>query len=959
MNKHHSHRAFLERFYDLSIGRKQAISLVVCQLVPIIGFGVGSTLVLMNSLRTQLLSQAKSEAAVTETNYNIKVNQMGFGSRGQSDNPAIINAARAHQQGEPLRGDLQNQVKQILQNEVKARNMEYATLVGKDLRIVVNANANRAGETISFANLANLVKQSIKDTQQIKASEIVPWDELVKEAPPLPDGFAKRDAIVRYVVTPVKNPDTQEVVGALVFGDIVNGKLPIVENTLKALNGGYSAIYLRQPKGDFALAVSLNQGDAPNQKSNQPVALPETSLLATAALAKGEAVTQRLKIGDQTYTVAAKALPNRIVENSDGASAVFSSNPAAILVRGTPENAINSLLMTSLVQEGIVLFLSLLAIIGWSLLFRRTIVKPIQQLEQTTQEFEGDRTVRAEIFSQDEVGQLAHAFNRMANSIALSETALAAEATRQAQQAKAAKALSDVTLRMHRLLNADSIWQTAVDEAYDFLKVDRALVYSFDPDSLNATIVAEAIVSGRANAIRTVIADPLGLTTVDQYSTESAWTVYDVDRGEINPHHQHHLNSLDAKAEIAAPIQSNHRTVGLLSVHQCSQPRQWQSAEINFLTQLALQIGYALDQAQLLQEKQSALQVSEALQGSLQHQIITLLTEVEGASRGDLTVRAEVTAGDIGTVSDFFNAIVENLRQIVVKVKQSAVQVNHLLGENEGAMQQLADEALKQAEETTHILDSVEQMTDSIQAVADNAHQAAEVARSASNTAEIGESAMDVTVQKITSLRQTIEDAAKKVKQLDEASQQISRAVSLISEIAVQTDLLAINASLEASRAGEQGRGFAVVASEVAELAARSTAATHEIEQIVAAIQHETRVVVDVMKQGAVQVVEGAHSVRNAKQSLIQIVYVSHKIDTLVQSISQATVSQAQTSRSVTSLIKDIAQVSTRTSDSSRRVSEALHQTVDVAQELQNSVEMFKVDAESGTSNGSLKGDIS
>jgi len=944
MSNHYSHWAFLERFYDLSIGRKQAIALVVCELVPIIGFGVGSTLVLMNSLRTQLLSQAKSEVAVTEINYNIKVNQMGFGSRGQSDNPAMINAARAHQQGEPLGGDLQNQVKQILQNEVKARKMEYATLVGKDLRIVANANANRAGETISFTNLADLVRQSIKDTQQIKASEVVPWDELVKEAPPLSEGFAKQDAIVRYVVTPVKNPDTQEVVGALVFGDIVNSKLPIVENTLKAFDGGYSAIYLRQPKGDFALAASLNQGN--DQKSNQRVALPDTSLLTKAAVAKGEAVTQRLKIGDQTYTVAAKAVPNRIVEKSNGSSAVFSSDPAAILVRGTPENTLNGLLMTSLVQEAIVLSLSLLVIIGWSILFRRTIVRPIRQLEQATQEFEDDRTVRAEVFSQDEVGQLAHAFNRMANSIALSETVLAAEATRQEQQAKAAKALSDVTIRMHRLLNTDSIWQTAVDEAYDVLKVDRALVYSFNPDLLNATIVAEAIVSGRANAMRTVIADPLGLSTVDQYSTKSAWTICDVDRETINDRHRNHLNSLTVKAEIAAPIQSNQRVVGLLSVHQCSQPRQWQSSEINFLTQLALQIGYALDQAQLLQEKQHALQVSEALQGSLQHQIITLLTEVEGASRGDLTVRAEVTAGDIGTVSDFFNAIVENLRQIVVKVKQSAVQVNHLLGENEGAMRELADEALKQAEETTYILDSVEQMTDSIQTVADNAHRAAEVARSASNTAESGEFAMDVTVQKITSLRQTIEDATKKVKQLDDASQQISRAVSLIGEIAVQTDLLAINASLEASRAGEQGRGFAVVASEVAELAARSTAATHEIEQIVEAIQHETRAVVDVMKQGAVQVAEGAHSVRNAKQSLIQIVHVSHKIDTLVQSISQATVSQAQTSRSVTSLIKNIAQVSTRTSDSSRRVSEALHQTVDVAQELQNSVEMFKVDAD-------------
>jgi methyl-accepting chemotaxis protein len=319
-----------------------------------------------------------------------------------------------------------------------------------------------------------------------------------------------------------------------------------------------------------------------------------------------------------------------------------------------------------------------------------------------------------------------------------------------------------------------------------------------------------------------------------------------------------------------------------------------------------------------------------------------LLRNVEDAAGGDLTVRAEVTAGEIGTVADFFNAIIESLRRLVTQVKTAAGQVNVSVGENEGAIRQLADAAFKQAEEITHTLDSVEQMTLSIQAVADSARQAATVARTASTTARAGEAAMDLTVQSILTLRETVAETANKVKRLGESSQQISKVVSLINQIALQTNLLSINASIEAARAGKQGWGFAVVAEEVGQLAADSAAATKEIEQIVANIQSETNEVVRAMEMGTTQVVEGTHLVKDAKQSLVQILDVSRQIDQLVQSISIATVSQAQTSQAVVYLMKDIASVSERTSDSSRRVSSSLQQTVDVAQELQASVGVFK-----------------
>jgi methyl-accepting chemotaxis protein len=237
-------------------------------------------------------------------------------------------------------------------------------------------------------------------------------------------------------------------------------------------------------------------------------------------------------------------------------------------------------------------------------------------------------------------------------------------------------------------------------------------------------------------------------------------------------------------------------------------------------------------------------------------------------------------------------------------------------------------------------------MTRSIQQVAENASLAAAVARTASTTAETGGKAMDRTVQNILSLRETVAGTAKKVKRLGESSQQISKVVSLINQIALQTNLLAINAGIEAARAGEEGQGFAVVAEEVGELAARSAAATKEIEKIVENIQQETSEVVEAMELGTTQVVEGTHLVEDAKLSLSQILEVSRQIDALVQSISSATVSQAQTSQTVTELMKQIAQVSERTSNSTRQVSNSLKETVGIAQELQASVGTFKVGTE-------------
>ena len=519
--------------------------------------------------------------------------------------------------------------------------------------------------------------------------------------------------------------------------------------------------------------------------------------------------------------------------------------------------------------------------------------------------------------------------------------------------AERAKALNEITSRIRDSLETTQVFNTALTGTREALAVDRTVVYMFD-DKWQGTIVAESVGQGWPQALGANIADPcFAEQYVEKYRRGRVKATDDIYKAGLTPCYLGQLEPFKVKANLVAPILADRKLHGLLVAHQCSGPRHWQEADIDFFKQIAIQVGYALDQVSFFSQKQQALQVAEDLsqeqseqKEALQRQLVELLDDIEGAARGDLTVRAEVTTGEIGTVADFFNSIIESLRAIVTQVKASAIQVNASLGQNEGAIRQLADEALKQAGETTRTLDSVEQMTRSIQAVADSARQAAEVTQTAHATAQKSGAAMDLTVQSIVSLRETVGETAKKVKRLGESSQQISKVVSLINQIALQTNLLAINAGIEAARAGEEGQGFAVIAEEVGELAARSAAATQEIEQIVDNIQVGTSEVVKAMELGTAQVVEGTHLVGDAKQSLGQILEVSRQVNQLVQSISDATVSQVQTSQAVTSLMKEIALVSERTTLSSRQVSTSLRQTVEVAQQLQASVGTFKVDAD-------------
>ncbi len=342
-------------------------------------------------------------------------------------------------------------------------------------------------------------------------------------------------------------------------------------------------------------------------------------------------------------------------------------------------------------------------------------------------------------------------------------------------------------------------------------------------------------------------------------------------------------------------------------------------------------------------EAQRKAQEQEQAKEDLQRQVIRLLDDVEGAARGDLTVKAEVTADVLGAVADSFNLTIENLREIVKQVSVAARQVSQGSTENEAFARSLSADALRQAEELAVTLNSVQVMTDSIQRVAESAREAEEVARSASETALRGGEAVERTVAGILDIRETVADTTRKVKRLAESSQEISKIVALISQIASRTNLLALNASIEAARAGEAGRGFAIVADEVRQLADRAAKASKEIEQIVLQIQSETGGVMTAMEEGTQQVIEGTRLAEQAKQSLDDIIQVSNRIDVLVRSITADTVEQTETSRAVAQVMQSVELTAQETSQESQRVSGSLQNLVGVAKDLLTSVDKFKV----------------
>jgi len=346
---------------------------------------------------------------------------------------------------------------------------------------------------------------------------------------------------------------------------------------------------------------------------------------------------------------------------------------------------------------------------------------------------------------------------------------------------------------------------------------------------------------------------------------------------------------------------------------------------------------------ELIQEQETIANEQKQEKEALEMGIYQLLDDLQGAMDGDLTVRASLDSMEMSTVADLCNAILDSLQDIASQVQVSSNQVVSALEKDEKSIRELAKGAIEENYNTIDTLVSVKNMSETIAEIAQTANQAATLADDAYSATEESSKGMDATVSTIVNLRNTVGETAKKMKRLGESSQKISQVVSLIEEIALKTNLLAINASIEASRAGEQGRGFTVVAEQVGALAEQSASATKEIAKIVTEIQQETQNVTNAMELGTTQVVKTTQLVETTKQQLEQVLTRSRNINQLMQSISQSTISQAETSQIVRELMQKIAEKSEERLESSQEIVKSIQNTSQIALQLESAVEQFKV----------------
>ncbi len=536
----------------------------------------------------------------------------------------------------------------------------------------------------------------------------------------------------------------------------------------------------------------------------------------------------------------------------------------------------------------------------------------------------------------DELVQLGQNINQMGSQ-------LQSFFAQQASDAQLSQILGDLA-RVRDQADLPVLLDQVMHEVQRRVQGDRVLFQRITQANGSGSILAEAVLPTLRSTRNQSFAAP-SANQLAALRDQQTLVLNKLSQGDLSLEQEQQLQNWQVQSLLSSPVFVNEELYGLVTIHSCNQARAWTTEESEFVRQFGDRLALSLTSVEAYQTAQTRAQEERQQKEALQRELIGLLSDVEGASSGDLTVRAQITAGEIGIVADFFNAIVENLRDVVTEVKLAAGQVNTSVTTSGQSIRKLASETQDQAFQVKETLVSVEQMTTALQTVATKAREAAQTTQQAELTAQAGGQAMEKTVGSIQQVRETVAETAKKVKRLGESSQQISKVIELINQIALKTNLLAVNAGIEAARAGEEGRGFAVVAEEVGALAAQSAVATKEIEQIIASIQQGTSEVVEAMETSTTQVVEGTRSVEEAKQSLTQILKASQQVNQVFQMISKETIDQADTSKLVQQLMSKMAAVSEAASTDSQKVSQLLEETVQVAQRLQTSVSTFKIEA--------------
>ena len=346
-------------------------------------------------------------------------------------------------------------------------------------------------------------------------------------------------------------------------------------------------------------------------------------------------------------------------------------------------------------------------------------------------------------------------------------------------------------------------------------------------------------------------------------------------------------------------------------------------------------------QRQILAEQQESK--AKSINASNQAAIMRLMDELGSVASGDLTHQATVTEDITGAIADSVNYTVEELRSLVGNVQQAATMVAKTSSEVEASSNNLLLATDQQQQEIRGTGEAVLAMANRIADVSGQAQGSASVARQSRLAAETGLRAVQNAIGGMNAIRDQIQETSKRIKRLGESSQEIGEITELISDITEQTNVLALNAAIQAASAGEAGRGFSVVAEEVQRLAERSAEATRQISNLVKAIQSDTQDAIVAMERSTLGVVEGAKLSDNAGSALTEIDEVSRRLAELIETISHSTSVEAEAAQVVAQSIQRILLVTEKTGEGTRANADQVRQLASMAEQLAQSVSRFKV----------------